>query len=100
MAPIAGRALAHAPDAAPADADPVALLEVLDDEIDHGAEHGFRLLLSHLMIFGDLGRQVLQGHRGQCARLCRLLCCHGYRTPSSVRKANGFRRATESRSTA
>src|SRR2546427_651787 len=62
IAAHACRALAHLQDAESADADAVALLEMLDDEIDHVAEDRLGLLLGKLVGLGDIGREVLQRH--------------------------------------
>src|SRR5580658_8212016 len=64
-------ALADLQDAEPADADALALLEVLDDIADQAAENGFSLLLRQFVILRKARRQVLQCHgRGWC------LGCH------------------------
>src|SRR5579864_7350129 len=52
-------ALADLKDAEPADADALALLQMLDDIADEIAEHGFRLLLRHLVGFRERGRKML-----------------------------------------
>ena len=57
-------ALAHLQDAEPADADAVALLQVLHDELDHVAEDRLGLLLGELVALGNVGREVLQGNGG------------------------------------
>src|SRR6185503_6330716 len=64
IAAHACRALAHLQDAEAADTDAVALLQVLDDEIDHAAEDRLGLLLGKLMAFGDVCRKVLQRNGG------------------------------------
>src|SRR5258708_5861450 len=72
-------ALAHLQDTEAADADAVALLEVLDDEVDHVVEDQLSGLLGELMLFGKVRRDVLQGEgRGRCFR------CHGSRSPCST----------------
>src|SRR5262249_12050595 len=55
VAPHAGGPFAHLQDAETADADAVALLEVLDDHADQIVEDGLRVLLRHLMIGGQAG---------------------------------------------
>src|SRR5580704_4596825 len=73
-----GRIAAHArgafadlQDAEPADADALALLEVLDDIADQAAKDGFSLLFRQLVILRKACRQVLQCHG---SRWC--LGCH------------------------
>src|ERR1700737_652821 len=73
-------ALAHLQDAEAADADAVALLEVLDDQVDHVVEDQLGGLLGELMLFGKVRRDVLQGEgRGRCFRY------HGRLSPCSRR---------------
>src|SRR6266478_2429859 len=52
-------ALAHLQDAETANPDAVALLQVLDDDVDHAAEDRLGLLLGKLVTFGDVRRDVL-----------------------------------------
>src|SRR3954468_16610851 len=78
-------ALAHLQDAEAADADAVALLEVLDDEVDHVVEDRFGGLLGELMLLGEVRRDVLQGEsRGSCFR------CHGSLSPWFERVYDGI----------
>src|SRR5262245_14202154 len=79
VASHAGRALAHHQDAEPADADAVALLEVLGHQADQVAEHRLGLLFRHLVGFREIRGEMLQGHGRLCARFLR---CHGW--PSSL----------------
>src|SRR5262249_61186993 len=55
VAPHAGGPFAHLQDAETANADAVALLEVLDDHADQIVEDGLRGRLRHLMIGGKAG---------------------------------------------
>src|SRR5450830_1335562 len=67
--------LAHLKDAEAADADTLALLQVLDDVADKIAEYGFRLLLRHLVRFRERGREMLQCDGWRCRGFCR---CRGF----------------------
>src|ERR1051325_6936353 len=62
VAAHARSALANLQDAEPADADAVALLEILHNELDHVAEDRFGLLLRELVSLGNVGREMLQGN--------------------------------------
>src|SRR5947209_3546970 len=75
----ASGALADLQNAEAADANPVALLEMLDDEIDHAAEDRLSLLFRKLVAFGDVRREVLQ-RNGRCSRLG-WSGRHGYSSP-------------------
>src|SRR5216683_4520863 len=75
VAPHAGGALAHLEDAEAADADAVALLEVLGYQADQIAEHRLGLLLRHFMGFREIRGEMLQGHGIRCTRFLR---CHGW----------------------
>src|SRR6478672_7632026 len=57
-------ALAHLQDAEAADADAVALLQMLDDIVDHAAEDRLGVLLRQLVLLGDHRREVLQRNGG------------------------------------
>src|SRR5258707_4656065 len=74
VAAHAGGALAHLQDAEAADADPIALLQVLGDEADEIAEDRLGLLLRHLVIFRQLRCQVSQ-RDGELLYRC---CCLGH----------------------
>src|SRR5258707_969587 len=71
VAPHAGGALANLKDAEAADANAVALLQVLGHEADEVAENRFRLLLRHFMAAGQGGGEMLQGDG---CLLCGCLC--------------------------
>src|SRR5664279_1878053 len=73
-------ALAHLKDAEAADADALALLQMLDDVADEIAEYGFRLLLRHLMGFRERGREMLQGDGYRCRSFSRN-CSHQWDPP-------------------
>src|SRR5579871_955286 len=83
---LAGRGIASHARSALADlqnaetdhADSLALLEMTDNRLDQIIEHGFGLLLRHVMPFRELRRDVLQRHR------CRFSICHGCTTPFAV----------------
>src|SRR5205085_5863333 len=64
VAAHAGGALAHLQDAEAADADAIALLQMLHDDIDHAAEDRLGLFLGEFVPFGDVRRNVLQGNGG------------------------------------
>src|SRR5262245_14352825 len=74
IAAHASGALAHHQNAEPADADAVALLEMLGHQTDQIAEHGLCLLFRHLVRFREIGGEMLQR---DCR--CRFLGwrCHG-----------------------
>src|SRR5580693_3685497 len=63
-------ALADLQDAEPADADALALLEVLDDIADQAAKDGFSLLFRQFVILRKARRQVLQCHGSRCCLGC------------------------------
>src|SRR3954470_2884684 len=79
IAPHAGCTLAYHQDAEAANADAVALLEVLGHQADQVAEDRLGLLFRHLMGFREICGEMLQGHGRLCARFLR---CHGW--PSSL----------------
>src|SRR6476659_7752776 len=79
IAAHAGGALPDLQDAETTDANPVALLQVFHDEIDHAAEDGLSLLFRKLVAFGDVCREVLQCN-GRCSRLG-WSGRHGYSSP-------------------
>src|SRR5205085_6022116 len=81
VAAHAGGALAHLQDAEASDANPVALLQVLHDDIHHAAEDGLSLFLGEFVPFGDVRRDVLQGNGGS-SRLG-WSGRHGYSSPLS-----------------
>ena len=84
VAAHAGGALADLQDAEAADADAVALLEVTHQQADHVAQDAFRRLLGHLVVLGELGRDVLERDRRlRCCLRCRLGCCGHFRSCSS-----------------
>src|SRR6266849_1085226 len=60
VAAHAGGALAHLQNAEAADADAVALLEVLGHQADKVAEDRLGLLFRHLMGFREIGGEMLQ----------------------------------------
>src|SRR5271170_2074951 len=68
VAAHAGGALAHLKDPQAANADAVALLEVLDHHADEIVEDEFGLFLRHLVADGEGSREMLQ-------RDCSLCCC-------------------------
>src|ERR1700675_2816493 len=63
-------ALADLQDAEPADADALALFQMLDDIADQAAENGFSLLFRQFVILRKACRQVLQCHGGGCCLGC------------------------------
>src|SRR5262245_40387654 len=79
VAAHAGGALAHLQNAQTADADAVALLEVLGDVRHQIAEHGLGLFLGEFVIFRKLRCEIPQRH---CSLLTRR-CCLGHRLTSS-----------------
>src|SRR5262245_19177284 len=60
IAAHAGSALAYHQDPQPADADAIALLEMLGHQTDEITEHGFSLLLRQLMRLRQIGGEMLQ----------------------------------------
>src|SRR5580692_7001922 len=66
IAAHASGALAHLKDSQAADADAVALLEVLDHQADEVVEDEFGLLLRHLVADGEGSREMLQRDGGLC----------------------------------
>src|SRR5215471_17942767 len=66
IAPHAGGALAHLQNAEPADADALALLEVLHEEPDQIVEDRLGLLLGNLVAVGKRRREVLEGNGRRC----------------------------------
>src|SRR3954447_3436433 len=68
IAAHAGGALAHLEDAEADNTDALALLEMLGDARDQGAQNGFGLLLRQLMLFRQRCREMLErdGRRGRC----------------------------------
>src|SRR5580658_4676956 len=65
-------AFAHLQDAQPADADALALLEVLDDIADQPAENGLSLFLRQFVILPQARREMLQCHGSRCCFGCHL----------------------------
>src|ERR1700720_3406932 len=61
IAPLARCTLAHHENAEAADTDAVTFLEVLGDQPDQPAEHGFGLLLRQFVRFREIGGKVFQG---------------------------------------
>src|SRR5882724_1878480 len=74
-------ALSDLENAQPNDSDPIALLEVLDDQSDQIVENRLCLLLGDFVTLGERRGQMLQGH-GRCGwRFCGLCCWHDEGTP-------------------
>src|SRR6185312_243955 len=67
-------ALAHLQNAEAADADALALLQMLDDITDEIAEHGLCLLLRHFVLFIHRRSEMLQSNR--CRRRFSRSRCH------------------------
>src|SRR5260221_14747802 len=55
-------ALSHLENAQPNDSDPIAFLEVLDDETDQIVEDRLGLLLGDFVTLGERSRQMFQGY--------------------------------------
>ena len=60
----AGGALADLEDAEPDDPDPVPLLEVLGDELDHVGQDGLGVLLGEVLALRDVGGEMLERNGG------------------------------------
>src|SRR5687767_6071611 len=80
-------ALADLQDAEAADADAVALLQMLGDLAHEIAQDRLALLLGQLMLLGQLSREMLQGN----GRSCRRLSSHGWPSFSSGGGTKNYR---------